>query len=116
MDEKTKGQELSEKLSYTKKSVYETADENRRQEIFDYAKGYMAFLDAAKTEREAVRRGIAMAEEAGFTRLAIRSSPATAVTITIAVKTCFCSAWVTRISRRTASVSLRRTSTRPAST
>lgn len=67
MDEKTKGQELSEKLSYTKKNVYEAADEARRQEIFEYAKGYMAFLDAAKTEREAVRRGIAMAEEAGFT-------------------------------------------------
>lgn len=67
MDEKTKGQALSEELTYKKTNVYEKADAARIEEIFQYAEGYKAFLDAAKTEREAVRRAIAMAEAAGYT-------------------------------------------------
>ena len=67
MDEKTQGQKLSEQLTFSKKNVYEKADPEKIQKIFDYAEGYKAFLDAAKTEREAVRRGIEMAEAAGFT-------------------------------------------------
>lgn len=67
MEEKTAGQKLSEELTYRKKNVYEEADEARIREIYTYAEGYKAFLDAAKTEREAVRRGVAMAEAAGYT-------------------------------------------------
>lgn len=67
MSEKTKGQERMEELAYSKKNVYEVYDAERIKKIFDYAEGYKAFLDAAKTEREAVRRGIEMAEAAGFT-------------------------------------------------
>ncbi len=66
MDEKTRGQILSEELSYNKKNVFEAADEAKMKAIYDYAEGYRAFLDAAKTEREAVRRGIELAEAAGF--------------------------------------------------
>ena len=64
--EKTKGQQLAEELTFSKKNVYEAADDEKMQKIFDYAEGYKAFLNAAKTEREAVRRGIAMAEAEGF--------------------------------------------------
>lgn len=64
--EKTKGQQLAEELTFSKKNVYEAADDEKMQKIFDYAEGYKAFLNAAKTEREAVRRGIAMAETEGF--------------------------------------------------
>ena len=67
MSEKSKAKELEEALSYQKKSYYETANAEERAAIFDYAKGYMAFLDAAKTEREAVDEGIRMAEREGYT-------------------------------------------------
>ena len=67
MSEKSKAKELEEALSYGKKSYYEKANSEERSLIFDYAKGYMAFLDAAKTEREAVEEGIRMAEREGYT-------------------------------------------------
>ncbi len=56
----------SEKLTYNKKSVYERRDEESIDLAMDYARGYAAFLDAAKTEREAVIEGVRMAEEKGF--------------------------------------------------
>ena len=65
MEEKTV--KRSEQLTFSKKNVYEKAAAARMAAIFAYAEGYKAFLDAAKTEREAVRRGIEMAEAAGFT-------------------------------------------------
>ena len=58
--------EWSEKLLYKKKSVWEAADESVPTAAFDYAKGYAAFLDAAKTEREAVKEAIRMATAVGF--------------------------------------------------
>ena len=66
MSEKTKGQERMEELAYSKQNVYEVYSAEKIEKIFEYAEGYKAFLDAAKTEREAVREGIAMAEKAGF--------------------------------------------------
>ena len=59
-------QELSKKLLYKKKSVYEKTDAARIDAAFDFAKGYAAYLDAAKTEREAVATSIAMAKAKGF--------------------------------------------------
>lgn len=67
MSEKTKGQEMLEELSYKKRNVYEEADAALIKSIYDYAVGYMNFLDAAKTEREAVDVSIALAKKAGFT-------------------------------------------------
>ena len=67
MSEKTKAQELLETLSYKKKNIYELADAEKIKVIFDYAEGYKAFLDAAKTEREAVECAIALAKENGYT-------------------------------------------------
>lgn len=58
--------ELSEKLLYRKKSVYEKTDKKTIDTAFDYAKGYAAFLNTAKTEREAVCTSVKMAEEKGF--------------------------------------------------
>ena len=37
MSELTRGQQLKEELSYTKKSVYEQIDENKLAKIMDYA-------------------------------------------------------------------------------
>lgn len=57
----------AEELTYQKKSFYETADEDTMKAIFAYATSYAAFLDKAKTEREAVSEGVKMAEAAGYT-------------------------------------------------
>ena len=58
---------LAEELIYRKKSVYECKSETDIDDAFDYAVGYASYLDAAKTEREAVSTAIAMATERGFT-------------------------------------------------
>ena len=57
--------DLKEKLFYSKKNVFEhsAADADA---AYEYAKNYMRFLDAAKTERESVTESIKIAEAAGF--------------------------------------------------
>ena len=67
MSEALTGKEIFDKLSYTKKNVYEVASADEVKAIYDYAKGYMHYLDVAKTEREATAEAIAMAERAGYT-------------------------------------------------
>ena len=62
---KTEGQILSEKLTAKKENIFEKQSE-KIGEIFSYAEGYKSFLDAAKTEREAVTELIRMAKENGF--------------------------------------------------
>lgn len=62
---KTKGQILSESLFAKKENIFEKQVE-KNDAIFSYAEGYKAFLDAAKTEREAVSELIRMAKTAGF--------------------------------------------------
>ena len=57
---------LSEELFYTKKSVYQATDDAVVDGAYAFATPYAAFLDAAKTEREAVKESIRIAEEAGF--------------------------------------------------
>ncbi|MBE6596004.1 MAG: aminopeptidase [Ruminococcaceae bacterium] len=58
--------ELTEKLFYRKKSVYAAAGEDVVNGAYEYAKGYAQYLDAAKTEREAVAESIRLAEAQGF--------------------------------------------------
>ena len=53
-------------LKYEKKTVYQKAPKEIVKAAFDYSEGYKAYLDAAKTEREAVTVSIAMAEAKGF--------------------------------------------------
>ncbi|HBJ19213.1 MAG TPA: aminopeptidase, partial [Clostridiales bacterium] len=67
MKDKSKGQEMLDALSYKKKNVYEEADAEKIRKMFDYAEGYKAFLDRAKTEREATETTIALAEKDGYT-------------------------------------------------
>ena len=59
---------MSEKKPYVyeKKTVYEKAGEEIVAAAYEYAKGYAEFLDAAKTEREAVSECVRMAERAGY--------------------------------------------------
>ena len=53
-------------LVYEKKTVYEKAGNEVVAKAYEYAKGYVTFLDAAKTEREAVTESVKMAEAAGY--------------------------------------------------
>lgn len=68
MSEETKYEkELAEKLCYKKESVYTKCDASEIDEMYAYAEGYKAYLDESKTEREAVKASVRMAEAAGFT-------------------------------------------------
>lgn len=58
--------ELKNKLFLEKKNGRLTADDSVLEKADSYCEGYKAFLDAAKTEREAVREAVKMAESKGF--------------------------------------------------
>ena len=70
MSDKNIAAELEAKLAYKKTNYYEKAHKDGNEDVikaaYDYATGYMAYLDAAKTEREAVKTSIAMAEAEGY--------------------------------------------------
>ena len=57
---------MNKELLYKKETVYKKAGKVVVDEAFAYAEGYKAFLDAAKTEREAVREAITMLSAKGF--------------------------------------------------
>ena len=67
MSEVSIGKEMLEKLSYKKKNVFEEATPEKIKAIYDYADGYMAYLDKSKTEREAVIASIKLSETNGYT-------------------------------------------------
>lgn len=64
--EKTTAKELAEKLLYKKKSAFEMFSENEIQDAFEYSKGYVDFLNNAKTERDAVRYAVKLLERNEF--------------------------------------------------
>lgn len=55
-----------EKLFYTQKNGYDLIDAAELKKCEAYCKGYMQYLDEARTEREAVSLGIKLAEAKGF--------------------------------------------------
>ena len=57
---------MNKELLYKKETVYKKAEKTVVDGAFCYAEGYKSFLDAAKTEREAVKVAIAMLEAKGF--------------------------------------------------
>ncbi len=65
-DTKTKGQLLAEEVLYKKKSAFELWSAEELSAAQEYAVGYMKYLDAAKTEREAVTAAVGMLQTAGF--------------------------------------------------
>ena len=66
MENKSPSKELKEKLCYVKKNGLLKADESTVNKANVYTKGYMNYLNAAKTEREAAKVAIEMAEANGF--------------------------------------------------
>lgn len=65
--EKTLGESLEEKLLNKRKNGVLRADEETIAKADEFCEGYKAFLDTAKTEREAVTTIIEMAKSKGFT-------------------------------------------------
>ena len=62
----SENKELRQQLLYTPKNGYDRISELDRAAMDAYCQDYMSFLNAAKTEREAVEETIRMAEAAGF--------------------------------------------------
>jgi aspartyl aminopeptidase len=63
-DEKTKA--LEDKVKLTGKLVWDRYDEAQVKAAYAFAEGYKAFMNEAKTEREAVAQIVASAKKAGF--------------------------------------------------
>ncbi|MBR6411433.1 MAG: aminopeptidase [Clostridia bacterium] len=59
-------EETKSTLTYSKKTVWETASSEEIEKAYAYAEGYRTFIDRCKTERESVIEGIRMVEKAGF--------------------------------------------------
>ncbi len=67
MAEKTASELLREQLAYKRKNGRLYSDESIVNAADSYCDGYKAFLDKAKTEREAAKAAMEMAKAAGFT-------------------------------------------------
>ncbi len=63
---KEKIEEISKKLLWTRKLVWDSLTEKEKKEAFSFAERYKSFLDRSKTERECVTNIIKMAKEKGF--------------------------------------------------
>ncbi len=74
MKKKSEGQRIYDELSYKKRNIFEEATPEMIKNIYDYAKGYAAFLDGAKTEREATSLAIEMAKSHGYAEYKIGDS------------------------------------------
>ncbi len=63
---KNETKELEKRLKFQGKLSWDRLEERDKEEVFRFAEGYKAFLDRAKTEREAVQEIARAAKEAGF--------------------------------------------------
>ena len=59
-------EELKEKLFNKKENGWKSVNEEEKQSIFNFSKGYMDFLNKAKTEREFVKKAKELADQNGF--------------------------------------------------
>ena len=59
-------EELREKLFDKKENGWKSVNEEEKKTIFDFSKGYMDFLNQAKTEREFVKMARKLADQNGF--------------------------------------------------
>ena len=66
MAEETKYQKLEKKLKSEKKNSWEVWGEEEKSKALEFSEPYKNFLNQAKTEREAVKVGVKIAEEKGF--------------------------------------------------
>ncbi|MBR2743671.1 MAG: aminopeptidase [Clostridia bacterium] len=62
----SEGTELQKALFNNKKNGWESLEEGKKQEIYDYCNSYMDFLNNGKTEREIVKEAKYIADTNGF--------------------------------------------------
>lgn len=67
MAEKTKGEQLAEKLLDTRKNLTETMSAAEKKASDEFCEGYKKFLDNGKVEREGVAYAVGLLEKAGYT-------------------------------------------------
>ena len=60
------GEELKKKLFVSKENGWLDLNNNTKQDVFSYAKGYINYLNNSKTEREIISSSKKIAEENGF--------------------------------------------------
>ena len=66
MAAKKKTKEIEKTLKLSPKPVWDVLTQKERETALGFSEGYKKFLDAARTEREAVREIVAMAKAKGF--------------------------------------------------
>ena len=66
MAAKKKTKEIEKMLKRSPKPVWDVLTQKERETALGFSEGYKKFLDAARTEREAVREIVAMAKAEGF--------------------------------------------------
>ena len=64
--DKNEAEELKKKLFNQKKNGWEEKSEQEKQAIFDYANGYINYMNRSKTEREIIENSEQIAREHGF--------------------------------------------------
>lgn len=64
--DKKEAEELKQKLFNKKENGWNSKTEEQKQEIFDYAKGYIEYMNNSKTEREIIDNSVRIAENNGF--------------------------------------------------
>ncbi|HBF86088.1 MAG TPA: aminopeptidase, partial [Clostridiales bacterium] len=64
--EDKKGVDIEKELTYKKRNFFEASDEKKIGKAYEYGEDYKKFLDASKTEREAVATSVKYAEKNGF--------------------------------------------------
>ncbi|MFZ5989795.1 MAG: aminopeptidase, partial [Bacillota bacterium] len=65
-ENKTQGQELSEKLSYKSINAWNKISDEEVQKTFTFCDEYKDFLNKSKTEREFIRETLKMIKGKGF--------------------------------------------------
>ena len=66
MADKTIGEKLKEELFLKKENGLKNISDEKWEKATDFCEGYKSFLAKAKTEREAVKASVEIAEKAGF--------------------------------------------------
>ena len=64
--EKKEAEELKEKLFNKKQNGWNSKSAEEKQAIFDYANGYINYMNMSKTEREIIENSKKIAEDHGF--------------------------------------------------
>ena len=64
--DKKEAEELKSKLFNKKENGWNAKTEEQKQKIFEYAKGYINYMNKSKTEREIINTSTEIAHQNGF--------------------------------------------------